>query len=129
YQAAVLEPIRSARPDLAVLAHASPRSHRYVAFTGMDTNRAGIFDGLVVDCWQGIESLTATRASTDVPVIASLLAVDGLGGSTETVPDRGVAALAAGVAGLRVYHAGLAGSAGLAGIRELTETVARGADR
>jgi hypothetical protein len=129
YRGVVVERIRSARPDLAVLAHASPQAHRYISFTGMDTTRAGIFDGLVVNCWQGIESLTATLATTEVPVIASLLAVDGMGGSPETLPDQGVAALAAGAAGLRVYHAGLAGSAGLASIRELTQTVAKGADQ
>jgi len=129
YRSVVVERIRSARPDLAVLAHASPQAHRYISFTGMDATRAGIFDGLVVNCWQGTEALTSTLAITDVPVIASLLAVDGMGGHPETLSEQGVTALAQGAAGLRVYHAGLAGSAGLASIRELTQTVAKGADQ
>ncbi len=32
-------------------------------------------------------------------------------------------------AGIRLYHAGLAGSADLDGIRDLTQTLAKGADR
>jgi hypothetical protein len=129
YRAAAVERIRSARPDLAVLAHASPQAHRSVAFTGMDANQAGIFDGLVVDCGAGTEALTSMLAVTDVPVTARLLAVDGMGGRPDTLAEQGVAALDAGAAGLRVYHAGLAGSAGLAHIRELTEQVAKGADQ
>jgi hypothetical protein len=129
YRSAVVDRIREVRPDLAVLAHASPQSHRYVAFTGMDATQAGIFDGLVVNCWAGTEALTSMLSVTDTPVIASLLAVDGMGGRPDTLADQGVAALAAGAAGLRVYHAGLAGSAGLAHIRELTQQVAKGADQ
>jgi hypothetical protein len=130
YRAVVVERIRSARPDLAVLAHASPQAHRYLAFTGLDATRAGIFDGLVVNCWQGTEVLSATLATgTEVPVLASLLAVDGMGGRPDTLAEQGVAALAAGAAGLRVYHAGLADRAGLEHIRELTQTVAKGAEQ
>ncbi len=128
YRAAVVDRIRSARPDLAVLAHASPQAHRQVAFTGMDATGSGIFDGLVVNCWAGTEALTSMLSVTGVPVIASLLAVDGMGGRPDTLAEQGVAALDAGAAGLRVYHAGLAGSAGLAHIRELTQTMAKGAD-
>jgi len=129
YRAAVVDTIRFARPELAVLAHASPQAHRYAAFTGMDATRAGLFDGLVVNCWQGTGALTATVAASDVPVLASLLAVDGMGGRPDTLAEQGVAALAAGAAGLRIYHAGLAGDAGLEHIRELTATVAKGADQ
>jgi hypothetical protein len=129
YRTAVVDAIRFARPELAVLAHASPQAHRYAAFTGMDTTRAGIFDGLVVNCWQGTGILGATLAGTEVPVLASLLAVDGMGGRPDTLADQGLAALAAGAAGLRIYHAGLANSAGLDSIRELTEIVAKGADQ
>jgi hypothetical protein len=129
YRAAVVERIRFARPELAVLAHANPQAHRYAAFTGMDTTRAGIFDGLVVNCWQGTGILTETVAATDVPVLASLLAVGGMGGRPDTLAEQGVAALNAGAAGLRIYHAGLADGAGLDSIRELTQTVAKGADQ
>jgi hypothetical protein len=129
YRAAVVDRIRFARPELAVLAHANPQAHRYAAFTGIDATRAGIFDGLVVNCWQGLDALTETLSGTEVPVFASLVAVEGLGGHPESLAGQGVAALAAGAAGLRVYHVGLAASAGLESIRELTATVAKGADQ
>jgi hypothetical protein len=129
YRAAVVDRIRFARPELAILAHASPQAHRYAAFTGIDATRAGIFDGLVVNCWHGLDALSATLAGTEVPVLASLVAVDGMGGHPGTLAEQGAAALAAGAAGLRVYHVGLAGSAGLDSIRELTATVAKGADQ
>jgi hypothetical protein len=129
YRAAVVDRIRLARPELAVLAHASPQPHRSIAFTGMDVSRAGIFDGLVVNCWRGTEALTSALATAEVPVLASLVAVDGMGGRPDTLAEQGAAALAAGAAGLRVYHAGLAGNAGLGHIRELTQHVAKGADQ
>jgi hypothetical protein len=129
YRAAVVDRIRFARPELAVLAHANPQPHRSIAFTGMDVSRAGIFDGLVVNCWRGLDALTSTLATAEVPVLASLVAVDGMGGRPDTLAEQGVAALAAGAAGLRVYHAGLAGNAGLDHIRELTQHVVKGAEQ
>jgi hypothetical protein len=129
YRGAVVERIRYGRPDLAVLAHASPQPHHTVAFNGIDLSRAGILDGLVVNCWRGLDALTSAVARTDVPVMASLVAVDGMGGRPDTLAEQGAAALAAGAGGLRVYHAGLAGDAGLEHIREMTEHVAKGADQ
>lgn len=129
YRSAVVDRIRFARPELAVIAHASPEPHRAIAFTGMDVSRAGIFDGLVVNCWRGFRSLTSTLATAEVPVLASLVAVDGMGGRPDTLAEQGIAALALGAAGLRIYHAGLAGNPGLDHIRELTQQVAKGADQ
>ena len=132
YRAAVVGRIRAARPDLAVLAHASPQPHRFVSFTGMDVPRAHeLFDGLVVNCWQNLDALVATRAAADpaLHVTASFLAVEGMGGRPATLAEQGLAALAAGANGIRLYHAGLAGAADLDGIRELTQTLAKGADR
>ena len=132
YRAAVVGRIREQRPDLAVLAHASPQAHRYLAFTGVDATRADdLFDGLVVNCWQGLAALEATRAAAapGLGVMASFLAVEGMGGRPDTLAGQGLAAQAAGADGIRLYHAGLAGATDLAGIRELTQTLAKGADR
>jgi hypothetical protein len=132
YRAAVVERIRAERPGLAILAHASPQPHRYLAFTGLDPARAGeLFDGLVVNCWPGPEAARATRAAAgpDLPVLASLLAVEGMGGHPATLVDQARAARREGASGIRLYHAGLAGNSDLAGIRELTRTLAKGADQ
>jgi hypothetical protein len=128
YRSAVVGRIREQRPDLAILAHASPQAHRYLAFTGVDATRAdGLFDGLVVNCWQGLSALEATRAAAapGLGVMASFLAVGGMGGRPDTLAEQGLAARAAGADGIRLYHAGLAGSGDLSGIRELTQ---KGAD-
>jgi hypothetical protein len=132
YRSAVVGRIRERRPELAILAHASPQAHRYLSFTGLDPARAGeLFDGLVVNCWQDLSALTATRAAADpnLAVLASFLAVEGMGGRPATLAEQGLAAQAAGANGIRLYHAGLAGSSDLDGIRELTQTLAKGADR
>jgi hypothetical protein len=131
YRAAVVGRIREERPDLAVLAHASPQPHRYLAFTGLHPGRAGeLFDGLVVSCWQGPGAAGATRAAAgpDLPVLASLLAVEGMGGHPATLVDQARAARHEGASGIRLYHAGLAGDSDLEHIRELTQTLAKGAD-
>jgi hypothetical protein len=132
YRATVVRRIRAARPDLAVLAHASPQPHRFVAFTGIEVPRAhDLFDGLVVNCWQGLDALMATRAAArpELAVHASFLAVEGMGGHPATLAEQGLAARAAGANGIRLYHAGLAGPGDLDGIRELTQILAKGADR
>jgi hypothetical protein len=129
YRTGAVRRLRERRPDLAVLAHASPQPHRYLAFTGVDPARAHeLFDGLVVNCWHGRAALEQTRAAADpgLDVYASLLAVEGMGGRPATLPDQAAAAQAAGASGVRLYHAGLAGAGDLAGISELTQ---KGADR
>jgi hypothetical protein len=132
YRAAVVERIRSERPELAILAHASPQPHRYVAFTGLAPSRAGaLFDGLVVNCWQGPEMAAATRvaAGPDLAVMASLLAVEGMGGHPATLVEQARAVRHAGANGIRLYHAGLAANSDLDSIRELTQTLAKGAEQ
>ena len=124
YRRPVIQEIR--KRDLAVLAHASPQPHRYIAFTGVDVPRAHeLFDGLVVNCWRNLDALEQTRGAA-VPVHASFLAVEGMGGRPDTLAEQGLAARAAGATGIRLYHAGLAGTGDLDGIRELTS---KGADR
>ncbi len=132
YRSAAVGRIREQRPDLTVLAHASPQPHRYLSFNGVDVARAGeLFDGLVVNCWQDRAALEATRAGAGpgLAVLASLLAIEGMGGRPATLAEQAVAAGAAGAEGIRLYHAGLAGAGDLDGIRELTQTLAKGADR
>jgi hypothetical protein len=131
YREPVVARIRELRPDLTVLAHISPQPHRYLSFTGIDPARAArLFDGVVVNCWRDTAALAATgSAARDLPVLASLLAVDGMGGRPESLAEQGRVALEEGAAGLRIYHAGLTGARGLDGIRELTETIAKGVDR
>jgi hypothetical protein len=132
YRAAVVGRIRAARPDLTVLVHASPQPDRFISFTGIDVPRAHeLFDGLVVNCWQNLDALVETRAAADpaLNVTASFLAVEGMGGRPATLAEQGPAARAAGANGIRLYHAGLAGAGDLDGIRELTQQLAKGADR
>jgi hypothetical protein len=132
YRAVVVDRIRSERPELTILAHASPQPHRYIAFTGIDPGRAvGVLDGLVVNCWKGPEEAAATRAAAgpELPVLASLLAIEGMGGRPAELVEQAHAVRAAGATGLRLYHAGLAGNTDLDGIRELTGTIAKGADQ
>jgi hypothetical protein len=129
YRSAAVGRLRELRPDLTVLAHASPQPHRYHSFTGLDVARAGeLFDGLVVNCWRGLDDLTAAVPG-GVAVHASLLAVGGMGGRPAELAEQALAAQAAGAAGVRLYHAGLAGASDLEGIRELTEKLAKGAER
>jgi hypothetical protein len=125
-RAAMVERIRADRPELAILAHASPQPHRYTAFTGLDPARAGeLFDGLVVNCWPGPKAARDTRrlAGPALPVQASLLAVAGMGGRPDTLIEQARQAAAAGASGIRLYHAGLAGHADLAAVRELTQAI------
>jgi hypothetical protein len=84
-----------------------------------------------VNCWQGLDALEATRAVADpgLAVHASFLAIEGMGGRPATLAEQGLAARAAGAGGIRLYHAGLAGHTDLDGIRELTQTLAKGADQ
>jgi len=130
YRRPVIEEIR--KRDLRILAHASPQPHRYIAFSGVDVPRAHeLFDGLVVNCWRTLDALSATRVAADpaLDVTASFLAIEGMGGRPDTLAEQGLAARAAGATGIRLYHAGLAGPGDLDGIRELTQTISKGADR
>ncbi len=123
YHAAVVARLRASRPELTVLAHASPHPYQADAFTGLHPETAHeLFDGLVVDCWSDLDALVQTRARAraDLPVYASLLTVAGLGGRPATLPKQAEAARVAGATGIRLYHAGLAGPDDLAAIRELT---------
>jgi hypothetical protein len=122
---AVVARIREVAPRLAVVAHASPQPHGTTAFTGLDPAKAaGLLDGLVVQCWRDAAALTGCAGGP--PVYASLLGIAGMGGHTGTLPEQARAAHAAGAAGLRIYHAGLAGSADLAAIRDLTHAIGEG---
>jgi hypothetical protein len=127
YRSAAVGRLRELRPELVVLAHASPLPHRYHSFSGVDVPRAGeLFDGLVVNCWRGLDELAAA-VPAGVAVHASLLAVGGMGGRPDTLAEQALAAQAAGAAGVRLYHAGLAGARDLDGIRELTRVFERDA--
>jgi hypothetical protein len=117
----VLGAVRAAAgPDLPVLLHADPVPHRTGAYTGLDPGTAlATVDGLVVN---GAGDPTATvraaaaGARPGSRIVASLVAVRGLGGQPEQLPAQAAAALAAGATELRFYHAGLAGAVDLAAI-------------
>jgi hypothetical protein len=103
----------TAKFDVPVVLHASPDVDSSSSFTGVDPSKAlESVDGLVVNCWHGLDQLRPG-------FIASLLAVRGLGGRSDLV-EQASAALTAGAAGIRLYHAGLASDADLAAIRALT---------
>jgi hypothetical protein len=120
YRSAVVGAVRQRRADLPVLLHANPRPHRSAAFTGVSAARAArSVDAFVVNCWFGVDNLLST-VDAGVPVHASLLAVSGLGGGPTDLGARVEAVLAAGSAGIRLYHAGMATDADLAAIRSLS---------
>jgi hypothetical protein len=119
--------LRTLRPDLTVLLHASPYRHRTTAFTGLDPTRASAtVDGLVVNCWNDVNPVTLSRPAGRV--LASLLAVRGLARRPDDLLSQAAAAAAAGADGLRLYHAGLAGADDLDAIRTLTAAL-RGRER
>lgn len=123
---AVVDRIRSLRPDLTVLLHADPRPTVSLAFTGVDPARAArTVDGLVVSCWRGTEALPAAVAGGGA-VYASLLAIAGMGGRPRELSEQAAAARAAGASGVRLYHLGLAGAADLTAVRELTSRIHKG---
>jgi hypothetical protein len=117
YRAVVLAAIRRQRADGPVLLHVNPRPQRSAAFTGI-APAAARADGIVVNCWTDYDNLTST-VDSGVSVYASLLAVAGLGGHPGELSGRVASARAAGAAGIRLYHAGLATDADLAAVRGL----------
>ena len=102
------------------------------AFTGVDwaarpDDHPGVeptADALVVNCWADHGSIAASLAA-GIPVHANLLAVEGLGGDPYTLIARSEAAMRAGAAGLRLYHAGLASDRDLIAMRPLIEVATR----
>jgi hypothetical protein len=120
YRSVVVAAVRQRRADLPVLLHVNPRPHRSAAFTGVNAARAArSVDALVVNCWFGVDNLLST-VDAGAPVHASLLAVSGLGGSPADLGGRVESIRAAGAAGIRLYHAGMATDADLAAIRSLS---------
>jgi hypothetical protein len=123
-RAEVLAAVRAAvGPDLPVLLHADPLLHHTGAYAGLDPATAlGVADGLVVNGWGGSAAAAATvraaaaGARPEHRIVASLLAVRGLGGQLDELPALAAAAVNAGATDLRFYHAGLASAADLAAI-------------
>jgi hypothetical protein len=124
-RAQVVAAVRDAAPGRTVALHATPRPHRATAFAGVDVRVAGAaVDRLVVNCWHGTDPVAETRVAAGaqpVSVVASLLAVAGLGGHPADLPAQVATARAAGADGVRLYHAGLAGAADLAAIASMRE--------
>jgi hypothetical protein len=118
-RADVLAAVRAERPGLPLLLHVNPDPTRAGAFTGAEpATAAAMADGLVVNCWRDFDPLPpAVRGGG--PVYASLLAVEGLGGRPAELPALIAHAEAAGAAGYRLYHAGLAARADLDALRAL----------
>jgi hypothetical protein len=123
-RAEVLAAVRAAAgPDLPVLLHADPLPHRTGAYAGLDPATAlAVADGLVVSCWGSPATAddtvraAAAGARPGSRIVASMLAVRGLGAQLDDLPARAAAAVAAGATDLRFYHAGLATTADLAAI-------------
>lgn len=125
FRAAVIERIRARRPEWRIALHASPNPTATTAFTGLDPSdlrdQRGLPvtpDALVVNCWADHDSVGGSLEA-GLPVHANVLAVAGLGGDPYTLIDRGEAAMRAGAAGVRLYHAGLAADRDWAAMRSL----------
>lgn len=123
-RAQVISAARQARPDLPILLHTHPDPRRIGANPGADP--AGLFAqsvGAVLQCWGSMDGATATvrdvarKAPDGVPVVASLLAVAGMGGRIERLAADAVRLREAGATGLRFYHGGLASDCDLRAIR------------
>lgn len=113
--------VARAAGEVPLLVHADPRPYRCGANVGVDVDTAFQHAaGLVLAC-------SAARAAEDVRavaaegrrVIASFVAVAGLGGPGAELSDRVDAAVKAGATELRFYHAGLAAAGDLEAIKEL----------
>ena len=138
---AMVREVRAQRPEpaFAVSFHATPRPRVSLANTGVDmaTLPAGT-TGVVVNCWNG--SAAPVEASVEtigevlgevsgevsgevlpgrghgVQVYAGLLGIRGMGGDPEGLARVIAEVRAAGAAGVRIYHAGLAGADDLTAI-------------
>jgi hypothetical protein len=122
-RAEVLSAVRAAAgPGLPVLLHADPLPHRTGAYTGLDPATAlAAADGLVVNGAGDATPTVRAAAAGARPgsrIVASLVAVRGLGGRPERLRAQAAAAVAAGANELRFYHAGLASGADLAAIAD-----------
>lgn len=117
-RAEVLAALRSAAaPGVRLLLHADPDPLGSGSFTGLDVAAtAPLVDGLVVNCWSGpaLTRTAAAQAAGTTPVLASLLAVAGMGGRPQTLAEQLAAVPEA--SGARLYHLGLAGAADLAAV-------------
>lgn len=122
-------------PSFAASFHATPRPRVSLANTGVDmaTLPTGT-TGVVVNCWNG--SAAPVEASVEtigevlgevsgevlpgrghgVQVYAGLLGIRGMGGDPEGLARVIAEVRAAGAAGVRIYHAGLAGADDLTAI-------------
>jgi hypothetical protein len=127
FQQEVIAAARAAAPGKPVYVHAHPDPRACGANPGCDPAvllRRGGADAIVLACWDpasapALVARTVAVAPPGTSVVASLLAVAGLGGDLGTLPRQADAVRAAGATGLRLYHAGLARPADLAAIRSL----------
>ncbi|HEY3714411.1 MAG TPA: hypothetical protein VGL39_07790 [Jatrophihabitantaceae bacterium] len=118
------EVAEAARPH-RVLLHAHPDPRRYGANVGLDAGPAlKVADGLVLNCWRDMDDAgaalaeVAAAAGDGQQVVASLLAIAGMGADLTGLRSRIERARAAGATDLRFYHAGLASRADLATLRQ-----------
>jgi hypothetical protein len=123
----VIAAARAAAPGKPVYVHAHPDARACGANPGCDPAALlgpGGAGAIVLSCWDpatapALVARTVAAAPPGAGVVASLLAVSGLGGDLDTLPRQADAVQAAGATGLRLYHAGLARPADLAAIRSL----------
>ncbi len=124
FRAAVIGAVREVRPGIPVLLHTHPDPRRLGANPGADP--AALFArsaGPVLQCWgstdEGAQTVreVARQAPDEAPVVASLLAVAGLGGRVGDLAKDAVTLREAGATELRFYHAGLASGSDLRAIR------------
>jgi hypothetical protein len=124
-RAEVLAEVRAVRPQIPVLLHTHPDPQRTGANPGAAP--AALFAqsaGAVVQCWgppqesADLISAVASQAPDGVPVAASLLAVENLGGRVRSLAEEAASLRAAGATELRFYHAGLASGGDRLAIRE-----------
>jgi hypothetical protein len=133
FQRDVIAAARAAAPAKPVYVHAHPDPWACGANPGCDPAALlgpGGADAIVLACWDPataptLVARTVAAAPPGAGVVASLLAVAGLGGDLGTLPRQADAARAAGATGLRLYHAGLARPADLAAIRSLCAGTSR----
>ncbi|MEY9934659.1 hypothetical protein ABH926_009327 [Catenulispora sp. GP43] len=116
---AMVRELRTQRsdPGFSVAFHATPRPRVSLANTGVDMARlpAGT-TGVVVNCWNGSAAPVQAAVGHGVDVYAGLLGIRGMGGDPEGLARVLGDVRAAGAAGVRIYHAGLAAADDLTAI-------------
>jgi hypothetical protein len=121
FRADVIAAARTAtgRP-LPITVQAHPEPHRYGANVGVDADTAlQQADGLVLSCWRDMAAAeadvarVAAAAGPHDRIVASFLAVAGMGGDMDGLRSRIERARKCGATDLRFYHAGLAAAADL----------------